>query len=213
MVNPRDMRVEYGKGHLDESEVDPDPIRQFSKWFDEAVAAKVPEPNAMTVATADASGQATARILLLKGFDARGFVFYTNYQSRKGQELAANPRATLLFFWESLERQVRVEGNVQKTSREESEEYFHSRPRLAQIGAWVSRQDRVLSSRQELEEDAIKLAARFAVGTIPLPDYWVGYGLAPTEMEFWQGRPSRLHDRLVYTRQPNGSWIIRRLSP
>jgi pyridoxamine 5'-phosphate oxidase len=213
MVNPRDMRVEYGKGHLDESEVDPDPIRQFSKWFDEAVAAKVPEPNAMTVATADASGQATARILLLKGFDARGFVFYTNYQSRKGQELAANPRATLLFFWESLERQVRVEGNVQKTSREESEEYFHSRPRLAQIGAWVSRQDRVLSSRQELEEDAIKLAARFAVGTIPLPDYWGGYRLAPTEMEFWQGRPSRLHDRLVYTRQPNGSWIIRRLSP
>jgi pyridoxamine 5'-phosphate oxidase len=207
------FRRDYGLGELLESSVDPDPIKQFSLWFDQAVAAELPEPNAMTLATADASGLATSRVLLLKGFDAGGFVFFTNYDSRKGKELAVNPRATMLFFWQPLERQVRVEGSVARVSRQESEEYFHSRPRLAQIAAWVSRQDAVLSSRQELEERTIEMTAKFSVGTIPLPEYWGGYRLTPTEIEFWQGRPSRLHDRLVYSRQAGGSWTIRRLSP
>jgi len=167
----------------------------------------------MTLATADASGVPSARVMLLKDFDARGFVFYTNYESRKGRELDANPRATLVFFWQPLERQVRIEGTVQKVSRQESEEYFHSRPRLAQIGAWVSHQSSVLSSRHEMERKVAKMLLRFAIGTVPLPDFWGGYRLAPTEMEFWQGRPSRLHDRLVYNRQQDGSWVIRRLSP
>jgi len=209
----RSMRKEYGKAELTDSGLLADPIAQFSRWFDEAVAAKIPEANAMVLATADAGGTPSARMMLLKGFDQRGFVFYTNYQSRKGRELEANPRGTILFFWQAMERQVRIEGSIERVSRQESEDYFHSRPRLAQIGAWVSWQSSVLSSRGELERSVMKMLIRFAIGSVPLPDFWGGYRLAPTEIEFWQGRPSRLHDRLVYNRQQDGSWVIRRLSP
>jgi pyridoxamine 5'-phosphate oxidase len=212
-ISPAQLRKEYGLAELLESNVDPNPLTQFSKWFDEACAAKVPEPNAMTLATADASGKPSARTMLLKGIEADGFVFFTNYESKKGKNVAENPRAALVFFWQPVERQVRVEGTTEKLTREKSEEYFHSRPRLAQIGAWVSEQSTVLSSRRELELRVAKNLARFAVGTVPLPDFWGGYLLVPSEIEFWQGRPSRLHDRLRYTRQPNGNWKIERLSP
>jgi pyridoxamine 5'-phosphate oxidase len=213
MIDPRDMRTEYGKGHLDDSSTLPEPIAQFGKWLEEAIAAKVPEPNSMIVATADAGGRPSARVMLLKGFDARGFVFYTNYDSRKGHDLDANPRAALVFFWEKLERQVRVEGSIARVSRQESGEYFHSRPRLAQIGAWVSKQSGVIQSRLELEKAAAKAVLKYAVGKVPLPDFWGGYRVVPDRMEFWQGRASRLHDRLQYSRQADETWTIQRLWP
>jgi pyridoxamine 5'-phosphate oxidase len=209
---PADLRVDYGRGRLDEADVLADPVQQFGRWFDEARAANVPEPNAMTLATVDASGAPSARVVLLKSFDARGFSFYTNYDSRKGRELAGNPRAALCFFWQPLERQVRVEGAVERVGREESEAYFQSRPRQAQIGAWVSQQSSPITSRAELERIEAELQRRFADGAVPLPDYWGGYRLAPTAIEFWQGRASRLHDRLLYTRT-DGGWALRRLSP
>ncbi len=165
----------------------------------------------MTLATADAGGAPSARIVLLKDLDARGFVFFTNYESRKGEELTANPRAALCFYWQQLERQVRVEGIIERTSRQESEDYFHSRPRAAQIGAWVSRQSRPLATRDDLERR--ELEARYAGQVVPLPDFWGGYRLLPQRMEFWQGRPSRLHDRILYSRTDDGRWIISRLAP
>jgi pyridoxamine 5'-phosphate oxidase len=213
MPNPQNIRTDYGKHALDESNALPDPIAQFAIWFDEAVKAGVPEVNAMTVATADASGAPAARVLLLKGFDEQGFVFFTNYASRKGKALDANPRAALVFFWHELERQVRIEGTVERTSRAESEEYFHSRPRAAQIAAWASHQSREVATRSELEDRETELTARFGDRTIPLPDFWGGYRLAPSMIEFWQGRSNRMHDRLLYTRQADGSWIISRLEP
>jgi pyridoxamine 5'-phosphate oxidase len=210
---PSDLRIDYGRGQLDEADVSADPVAQFARWFAEAQAANVPEPNAMTLATADASGAPSARIVLLKAFDARGFTFFTNYDSRKGRELEANPRAALCFFCQPLERQVRVEGTVEKVGRAESEAYFRSRPRQAQVGAWVSQQSAPLTSRAELERIEAELQARFGDGPVPLPDYWGGYRVVPAAIEFWQGRPSRLHDRLLYTRADGGGWTLRRLSP
>jgi pyridoxamine 5'-phosphate oxidase len=210
-LDPTQLRREYTRGELLESQMDQDPIAQFKKWF--ADAAQLPQPNAMTLATADATGAPSARIVLLKEFDAAGFVFVSGYASRKGSDLAANPRAALVFFWEPLERQIHIRGNVEKVSRAESEALFHARPRGAQISVWASHQSDPVSSRKELEEHWKKMEAKFADGPIPLPDYWGGYRLIPSLFEFWQGRPGRLHDRVVYERQPNGSWKIGRLQP
>ena len=209
------MRVDYRKGTLDHSAVDADAVRRFERWLKEAEDARVPEPNAMTVATATVSGIPSARILLLKGVDARGFVFFTNYESRKGRELSENPRAALVFFWEPLERQVRVEGTVERVSREESRRYFDVRPRASRIGAWASRQSTVVPSRESLEQREIELDRQFREQfgeSVPLPEFWGGYRVVPSVIEFWQGRPSRLHDRLRYTRQGD-RWAIERLSP
>jgi pyridoxamine 5'-phosphate oxidase len=210
---PPHLRVDYGRAQLDEADVAPDPIDQFTRWFEDARAAGVPEANAMTLATTDPSGTPSARIVLLKSFDSRGFSFYTNYDSRKGRELAANPRAALCFFWQPLERQVRIEGVVERVDRAESEAYFHGRPRQAQIGAWVSQQSRPITSRAELERLEAELQKRFGDGPVPLPEYWGGFRVVPHAIEFWQGRPSRLHDRLLYTRSQSGAWTIQRLSP
>jgi pyridoxamine 5'-phosphate oxidase len=212
-VVPAGLRVDYGRGKLDESNALPDAVDQFGLWFNDAVAAGVAEPNAMTLATVDRAGRPSARVVLLKDFDRRGFTFYTNYLSRKGRELADNPRAALCFYWQPVERQVRVEGAVERVSRADSERYFHSRPLAAQVGAWVSRQSEVIASRAELERRQAELAARFGNDPVPLPDHWGGYRVVPETVEFWQGRPSRLHDRLLYTRNDVGAWTISRLSP
>jgi pyridoxamine 5'-phosphate oxidase len=209
---PAAMRHDYRLGVLIEADAAPDPVAQFRRWFDDAIAAAVPEANAMTLATVDPIGQPAARIVLLKGFDERGFVFFTNYLSRKGQELSANPKASLLFFWPALERQVRIDGTVEPTSRSESEAYFHTRPVASQIGALASQQSRVIPNRAGLEQRAADLAKQLAGKTIPTPDYWGGYRLTPSAVEFWQGRESRLHDRLLYTRSGD-RWKIDRLSP
>jgi pyridoxamine 5'-phosphate oxidase len=211
-LDPSAIRHDYRLGLLTEADAAADPIAQFSRWFDDAIEAAVPEPTAMTLATVDAAGQPTARIVLLKGFDERGFVFFTNYLSRKGQELSANPKAGLLFFWPALERQVRIDGEVSRTTRQESEVYFHARPVSSQIGALASQQSRVIPSRAILDQLAADLSRQFAGKPVPLPDYWGGFRLAPSAIEFWQGRESRLHDRLLYTRAGSG-WKIDRLSP
>lgn len=208
-----ELRRDYGHGTFDESDVLPDPIAQFVKWFGEAEAAEIPEINAMTLATADASGAPSARVVLLKEINARGFSFFTNYTSRKGRDLDANPRASLCFYWQALERQVRIEGAAERTSRAESEAYFRTRPVSAQIGAWVSHQSQPIASRAELERREAELTAKFADAPVPLPDFWGGYRVVPHAIEFWQGRPSRLHDRLLYTRGSDGAWRIQRLSP
>jgi pyridoxamine 5'-phosphate oxidase len=210
---PAHLRRDYTHGKpLLESDVLPDPIEQFARWFADATDAGVPEANAMTLATATLDGLPSARIVLLKGFDARGFTFFSNYNSRKGREIDANPRAALAIHWQPLERQVRIEGTVERVDREESEAYFLSRPLGAQIGAWVSQQSDVLTSREDLERRAEELQKRFANQPIPLPDFWGGYRVLPTSIEFWQGRASRLHDRLQYLRARTG-WTLRRLSP
>jgi pyridoxamine 5'-phosphate oxidase len=207
------LRRDYALMSLSGSDVDADPIVQFTRWFEQALAGEITEPNAMTVATATRDGIPSARMVLLKGFDERGFVFYTNYESQKGRELAENPVAALVFHWVELHRQVRVAGVVERVSAEESDAYFQSRPRGSRLGAWVSHQSAVLTGREELEVRLAALVAQYGEGEIPLPPYWGGYRVIPASVEFWQGRPSRLHDRLRYSRQPDDSWRIERLSP
>ena len=205
------IRSEYLRATLDESEVARDPFTQFGAWFEAALRAQLPGPNAMCLATADAAGAPDARTVLLKGFDERGFVFYTNTQSRKGRELAANPRATLLFFWAELERQVRIEGRVEPVSAAEADEYYRSRPLGARHGAWASPQSEVLPNRSTLEAKLAEVTRALGEDP-PRPPHWSGYRVVPHALEFWQGRPSRLHDRVRY-RQDRGSWIIERLAP
>ena len=205
-----DLRKKYEKDVLLESSLAPTPLEQFSKWFNEALQADVPEPNAMTLATVGANGRPSARIVLLKGLDERGPVFFTNYTSRKGQDLATHPHASLLFFWQPMERQVRLEGLIEKISAAESDAYYNSRPLGSRIGAWVSPQSQPIS-REELEQRNNALSK--SLGTEPpRPEYWGGYRLKPDYVEFWQGRPSRLHDRLVYTLTA-GQWTQSRLAP
>jgi len=209
-----DLRQEYRLAGLQEQDLAQDPFRQFEQWFAEAQAAQILEPNAMTLATATPEGRPSARVVLLKDFDLRGFVFYTNYESQKGHELAANPQAALLFSWLPMERQVIITGRVAKVAQEEALAYFHSRPRASQLGAWASQQSSLIPSRAVLDERLHALEAQYADQPVPLPPYWGGYRLAPETVEFWQGRRSRLHDRLRYRRENEGSpWIIERLSP
>lgn len=206
-----DLRQSYEKNILVEEDAAASPIEQFSLWFNDALEAKVPEPNAMTLATVDSTGQPSARTVLIKGFDTQGFVFFTNYASRKGQDLLHNPQACLLFFWQALERQVRIEGVIEKVSIEESDAYFHSRPLGSRLGAWASEQSKpILRADLEAREQAFR--ERFG-DTPPRPEHWGGYRLIPTAFEFWQGRASRLHDRLRYLPDNHGKWTIDRLSP
>ncbi|MDX2212180.1 MAG: pyridoxamine 5'-phosphate oxidase [Oculatellaceae cyanobacterium bins.114] len=207
-----DLRRDYTLKGLHETEVDPDPFKQFQTWFEQAIAAQLPEPNAMTLATATPDGIPSARVVLLKGFDPRGFVFYTNYHSRKGQELAHNSKAALVFWWAELERQVRIQGDVQPVSAEESDTYFHSRPIGSQLGAWASEQSQVVGDRTVLEQRLQELQEQYQNQEIPRPPHWGGYRVNPYSIEFWQGRPSRLHDRLLYKRGDR-QWDIARLSP
>ncbi|AUT58610.1 pyridoxamine 5'-phosphate oxidase [Paraburkholderia terrae] len=207
-----DLRKNYSLGSLDIADADPNPFRQFDVWFKQAIDAQLPEPNTMTLATVDPRGRPSARIVLIKAVDERGFVFFTNYESRKGLELAQNPHASLLFYWIELERQVRVEGTVVKTSDAESDTYFASRPVGSRIGAWASEQSKVIESRAALEAREREFIAQYGDNP-PRPPHWGGYRLIPDAIEFWQGRPSRLHDRLLYTRSGNADWTIARLSP
>ena len=208
-----DLRRDYTLAGLTEADLDPDPIAQFHAWFDESQVARGAEPNAMSVATVDGSGRPSVRTVLLKGLDERGFVFYTNYESAKGRALAENPRAELLFYWAELERQVRIAGRVEKTSRDETEAYFRSRPIGNQIGALVSPQSQVIPSRDVLEQRYAELECEYEAGDVPLPDYWGGFRVEPETIEFWQGRQSRLHDRLRYRRDDRGAWVVERLAP
>jgi pyridoxamine 5'-phosphate oxidase len=206
------LRHEYRRFELTENAAAADPFRQFRTWFNEAEAAAVHEANAMALATVSPDGQPSARTVLLKGLDT-GFIFYTNYVSRKGRELAANPKAAMLFFWKELERQVRVEGDVERITRDETSLYFNSRPVGSRLGALVSPQSAVIPDRKTLEHQFAQAEKSFADNQIPLPDFWGGYRLIPTAFEFWQGRPNRLHDRLRYLPDGTGSWRIERLAP
>lgn len=208
-----DIRREYGIGPLSEDTVSPCPSQQFRTWLKDALAANFHDPNAMVLSSVSSEGKPSSRIVLLKGFSEAGFQFYTNYQSRKGQELAENPFVSLVFWWDKLERQVRIEGQVKKVSREESEKYFHSRPRQSQLGAWSSQQSRVIENSEVLKESYKNITEEFENQEVPLPDYWGGYCVIPESIEFWQGQPGRLHDRLNYQLQSDGSWQIVRLSP
>jgi pyridoxamine 5'-phosphate oxidase len=206
-----DLRKSYMKGSLSEEDIKPNPIDQFHIWFDQAQHAELPEPNAMTVASVDANGKPSARVVLIKEVTQDGFVFFTNYESRKGQALTANPHAALLFFWPELERQIRIEGSVTKLSAEESDAYFHSRPLDSRIGAWASPQSQVITSRTQLVTKAAEYALKFALNP-PRPPHWGGFRVKHEVLEFWQGRPSRLHDRIQYVLE-NGQWKIQRLAP
>ena len=211
MTQLADLRKSYMKGNLSEEDVQANPIDQFRIWFDQAQHAELPEPNAMTVASVDADGKPSARTVLIKEVTNEGFVFFTNYESRKGQALTANPQAALLFFWPELERQIRVEGSVEKITDKESDDYFHSRPLDSRIGAWASPQSTVISSRTQLVTKAAEYALKFALNP-PRPPHWGGFRVRPEALEFWQGRPSRLHDRIQYLKN-NDAWTIQRLAP
>lgn len=208
-----EIRERVASDQLDEKFIDPDPIKQFQKWFDDAIADGLKLPEAMTLATATSAGKPSARMVLLKQVDERGFVFYTNYRSNKAGELDANPNAALLFYWPQHDRQVRVEGTVTRTSAEESDVYFQTRPRDSQIGALVSPQSEVINGRDVLEQRTRELENTYREGLIERPSHWGGYRLRPERIEFWKARPSRLHDRLIYQLQPNGTWSISRLAP
>ncbi|MGH7496096.1 MAG: pyridoxamine 5'-phosphate oxidase [bacterium] len=207
------MRKEYLQRALLENEVDLDPIVQFQKWFADAVAANLPEPEAMTLATCTTAGKPSARIVLLKGCDQQGFIFFTNYNSRKGHELSQNAFAALVFWWVALERQIRIEGRVEEISAEESDRYFRTRPRGSQLGAWVSQQSQVAEGREIIEARLRELEKEFDNREVPRPPHWGGFRLIPEAIEFWQGRPNRLHDRLRYHKGENGEWTIKRLWP
>lgn len=211
--NIAELRQDYTLQGLNETEVDCNPFAQFKEWFDEALSTDILEPNAMTVATTTPEGKPSARMVLLKDFDARGFVFYTNYNSHKAQELAENPQAALVFWWAELQRQVRICGRVEKVSESESDKYFYSRPFSSRLGAWASNQSEVIENREVLEQHLEELKEKYHDREIPRPSHWGGIRVIPAEIEFWQGRSSRLHDRLVYTRMEDGSWKIERLSP
>ncbi len=211
-MNIEQLRREYALGRLHESMVDPDPIKQFGLWMHEALLAEIVEPYAMNLATATLQGIPSARMVLLRKFDDRGFAFFTNYQSRKGRELSANPHAALTFYWAEIERQVRIEGSIETTSAEESDDYFQSRPRGSQLAARVSEQSDSLASREELERRVAELEKQLDGKPITRPEHWGGFRVIPDQIEFWQGRPNRLHDRLLYQRVPPG-WRIIRLAP
>ncbi|MBM3439437.1 MAG: pyridoxamine 5'-phosphate oxidase [Bacteroidetes bacterium] len=208
-----DIRKEYAMHALSEADVQANPLQQFSIWWNEALQAEIEEVNAVTLATASADGLPTARTVLLKGYDERGFVFYTNYNSQKAAQLEENPRATLLFFWKELERQVRITGLVEKTSAEESDAYYHSRPEGSRLGAWASPQSSTIESREWLENKVSEMEKAFTNGNLNRPPHWGGYRVKPVIVEFWQGRPSRLHDRIQYSIQTGGNWKIERLAP
>ncbi len=208
-----DLRKDYSLAGLLEKDLARDPFRQFDKWFQEAQGAKIPEPNAMVCSLAGVDGRPSSRIVLLKAIDGRGFVFYSNYDSRKGRELAANPRASLLFPWIAMERQVIIDGTVTRLTREESAAYFHSRPLASQLGAWASPQSTILPTRAALDDAYKAVEKKYAGEEIPLPPNWGGYRVSPESVEFWQGRRSRLHDRLRYRREKSGDWLVERLAP
>jgi pyridoxamine 5'-phosphate oxidase len=211
-VDASSLRKEYTRAGLDRADLDPDPIVQFHEWFQKVIDADLHEPNAMILATATAEGKPSARTVLLKGYDERGFVFYTNYEGRKAKEIEANPTCALLFYWGELERQVRIEGRASRLSGEESDAYFAGRPRGSRLGAWASEQSRPVEDRGVLEERVKALEAEYEGRGIPRPPFWGGYRVEPQEIEFWQGRENRLHDRLVYRRE-DGAWRVERLQP
>lgn len=212
LLNLADLRKDYAKAELTESDVDKNPITQFKKWFEEATHAQIPEPNAMSLASVSGEGKPSNRIVLLKGYDENGFVFFTNYESRKGKELDLNPNVSLLFFWPELERQVRIEGVAEKISTSESMNYFFSRPVLSQLGAWASIQSSVITGRNIIEKKLSELKDKFSGNEIPFPSFWGGYRVKPASLEFWQGRRSRLHDRIFFEKNES-DWTIKRLSP
>lgn len=206
------LRRDYSKHELDESHVDKNPLAQFDAWFKDAVKAEVHEPNAMVLSTVSSERKPSARVLLLRGFNEKGFVFYSNYNSRKGMEMEQNPYAAMTFYWQEIERQVRIEGKIEKQEEEKSTDYFNSRPRESKIGAWTSPQSKIIKSRSELDIKYAELTEKYKNGEVLRPPFWGGYYLKPSSIEFWQGRPSRLHDRILYTFQ-NNDWKIERLAP
>ena len=207
------IRKDYKLQSLDEKDVQPDPMKQFEKWWQDVLGSTIEEVNAMTLATANKNGRPSARIVLLKGFAKDGFIFFTNYESHKGSELLENPQASLVFFWKELERQVRIEGMAEKISGKESDAYFSSRPEGSKIGAWASPQSKVIASREIIEANVTATEKKFTGAAIQRPPHWGGYIIKPAVIEFWQGRPSRLHDRIQYSKQENGNWKIERLAP